>query len=127
MPATALGLHYYPSGLRRYMSRFGLAATQRAFLTGRPFDVSQLQALGLLEAVAAAADWEATVAALVRDVWALAPLAAQATKRSICEMESGDYSEERLRQREHMTRSSADFAAGRLAFLQRRAPVFQGR
>jgi enoyl-CoA hydratase/carnithine racemase len=43
MPATALGLHYYPSGLQRYVSRFGLAATKRAFLTARPFTDRQLE------------------------------------------------------------------------------------
>ena len=35
MPATALGLHYYPSGLRRYVSRFGEAAARRAGEHGR--------------------------------------------------------------------------------------------
>ena len=47
MPATALGLHYYPSGLQRYVSRFGVLAAKRAFLTARPFGMAQLQALGL--------------------------------------------------------------------------------
>ena len=45
MPATALGLHYYPSGLQRYVSRFGVLAARRAFLTARPFDMARLQAL----------------------------------------------------------------------------------
>ena len=35
MPAAALGLHYYPSGLQRYVSHFGIAAAKRAFLTAR--------------------------------------------------------------------------------------------
>jgi enoyl-CoA hydratase/carnithine racemase len=42
MPATALGLHFYPSGLLRYVERLGLAAAKRAFLTGRPFSADQL-------------------------------------------------------------------------------------
>jgi enoyl-CoA hydratase/carnithine racemase len=49
MPATALGLHYYPSGLQRYVSQLGLAAAKRAFLTARVFDHTQLQAMGLFE------------------------------------------------------------------------------
>jgi enoyl-CoA hydratase/carnithine racemase len=60
MPATALGLHYYPSGLQRYVSRFGLAATKRAFLTARPFTDRQLDALGLFEALVSADDWADT-------------------------------------------------------------------
>ncbi len=127
MPATALGLHYYPSGLQRYVSRFGVSATKRAFLTARPFGMAQLQALGLFEAVSDAAGWDATLAALVQDVLALAPLAVQETKRSINEVARGDYDEHRLRAREHMTSASADFAEGRAAFAERRTPVFTGR
>jgi enoyl-CoA hydratase/carnithine racemase len=127
MPATALGLHYYPSGLQRYVSRFGLLATQRAFLTARPFSTAQLQALGLFEAITDAAGWDATLDALVQDVLALAPLAVQETKRSLNEIAQGAYNTERLRAREHLTSASADFAEGRAAFAQRRKPVFTGR
>ena len=127
MPATALGLHYYPSGLQRYVSRFGVLAAKRAFLTARPFSMAQLQALGLFEAVSDAAGWDSTLGALVQDVLALAPLAVQETKRSINEIARGDYNEHRLREREHQTCASADFAEGRAAFAERRKPVFQGR
>ena len=127
MPATALGLHYYPSGLQRYVSRFGVLAAKRAFLTARPFSMAQLQALGLFEAVSDAAGWDSTLGALVQDVLALAPLAVQETKRSINEIAGGDYNEHRLREREHMSSASADFAEGRAAFAERRKPVFQGR
>ena len=127
MPATALGLHYYPSGLQRYVSRFGLLAAQRAFLTARPFNTAQLQALGLFEAVCESSDWTATVQALVQDVLALAPLAVQETKRSLHEIAAGDYNAARLRAREQASSASEDFAEGRTAFAQRRAPVFLGR
>jgi enoyl-CoA hydratase/carnithine racemase len=127
MPATALGLHYYPSGLQRYVSRLGVNGAKRAFLTARPFSAEQLQAMGLFEAVATAADWQATQDALVQDILALAPLAVQETKRSINEIAWGDYNEARLREREDMTGHSADFAEGRTAFAERRKPVFTGR
>lgn len=126
MPATALGLHFYPSGLRRYVSRFGVLATQRAFLTGRPFDTARLQALGLFEALCPPGDWDATVQALVQDVLALAPLAVQDTKRSIHEIACGDYDVQRLRERQRSSSASADFAEGRAAFAERRSPRFRG-
>lgn len=127
MPATALGLHYYPSGLQRYVSRFGVLAAKRAFLTARPFNTAQLQALGLFEAICDAQGWSATLHALVQDVLALAPLAVQETKRSLNEIARGDYDEHRLREREHLSSASADFAEGRAAFAERRKPVFTGR
>ncbi len=127
MPATALGLHYYPSGLRRYINRLGEAGARRAFLTARPFDAQRLQSLGLLEAVVAPEDWETQVQALVRDVLALAPLAVQATKRSLHEIATGDYQPERLRERQKASSQTEDFAEGRRAFAERRPPVFRGR
>jgi len=126
MPATALGLHYYPSGLQRYVSRFGLAATKRAFLTARPFSDQQLDALGLFEALVGPDDWTAVQQALVRDILALAPLAVEETKQSIREIEAGLGDVTRMREREQRTSQSADFAEGRAAFGQGRTPVFIG-
>src|SRR5260370_42637681 len=36
MPASRLGVHYYLSGMRRYVTRLGLGAAKRLFLTGVP-------------------------------------------------------------------------------------------
>lgn len=127
MPATALGLHYYPSGLQRYVSRIGLAGAKRAFLTARPFSAEQLNAMGLFEALVTPQEWTATLQALVQDILALAPLAVQETKKSLREIETGQADAARLREREHMTSRSADFAEGRAAFAERRKPVFVGR
>jgi enoyl-CoA hydratase/carnithine racemase len=127
MPAAALGLHYYPSGLQRYVSRFGVAGAKRAFLTARPFSAEQLNAMGLFEALVTDADWAATLQVLASDILALAPLAVQETKKSINEIAAGHMDTERLRAREHMTSDSVDFAEGRAAFAERRKPVFVGR
>jgi enoyl-CoA hydratase/carnithine racemase len=127
MPATALGLHYYPSGLQRYVSRFGLAGAKRAFLTARPFTAQQLDAMGLFEALVGPEDWAQTLQALVDDVLALAPVAVQETKKSLREIEAGQADETVLREREQTSSQSLDFAEGRAAFAQRRKPVFVGR
>jgi enoyl-CoA hydratase/carnithine racemase len=127
MPATALGLHFYPGGLARYIARMGLAFTERAFLTARPFSARQLWDTGCLEALVPAAQFESALASLVQDIAALAPLALQSTKQSIREMAAGQSDLERLRARERMTLASEDFAEGRRAFAERRAPRFRGR
>ncbi len=127
MPAAALGLHYYPSGLRRYVARLGLDMAKRAFLSAQPLPVEQLAALGLFERVAEADGFDAALQTLVQQVQALAPLAAQATKRSLNDIAAGRGDEADLRARERLTQSSRDFAEGRTALAQRRAPRFEGR
>lgn len=124
MPAAALGLHYYPSGLQRYVSHFGIAAAKRAFLTARVFDQSQLHALGIFESWHSPEEWDSSLQALVDDVLALAPLAVQDTKQSLNEIAHDGYDEHRLRQRETASTQSADFAEGLAAFAQKRQPVF---
>jgi enoyl-CoA hydratase/carnithine racemase len=127
MPAAAIGLHYYPGGLRRYVSRLGANLARRAFLTARPLAVEEIAASGLFDQVVPAADFGARVEALARQMAALAPLAAQASKCSLNELAQGPFDEARLRAREAQALASSDFAEGRAALAEKRAPVFTGR
>lgn len=128
MPANALGLHYYPSGLRRYVTRLGLNVAKRAFLTAQTLPIETLNEVsGLFEAVVHADGFGAALESLVGALAVLAPLSLQATKRSLNEIAAGEFDLRRLREREQLTTRSADFVEGRAAFVQRRKPVFSGR
>ena len=126
MPACALGLHYYPSGLRRYVSRFGLNASKRAFLLGQSLQFEDLNELGLFEALVEANQLDHEVTQLVDTLTQMAPFALQATKQSLNEVAAGLYCEPVLKERARQSVHSADFAEGRAAFAQRRPAVFTG-
>lgn len=128
MPAAALGLHYYPSGLRRYVARLGLDVAKRAFLTAKALPIEALAAVGAFETVAPDVDaFDRVLGALASTVAGLAPLAAQSTKRSLNEIAEGRYEFAALRQRERIAHASEDFAEGRAAVAQKRPPRFTGR
>lgn len=126
MPAAALGLHYYPSGLRRYVSALGLSMAKRAFLTGLPIPFEQLATLGAFESLLPVQEWESGVQTLSHTLAQLAPLAAQSTKQSLNDIARGQWDEPTLRARETQTLQSHDFAEGRAAFAERRTSKFTG-
>lgn len=127
MPATALGLHYYPGGLQRYVARMGLSGAKRAFLTARPFTAEMLERIGCLEQIAEASEFEGVVDTLIEEVSNLAPLAVQSTKRSLNEIARGKPDLEAMRARESLTAGSLDFDEGRRAFRERRSARFTGK
>jgi enoyl-CoA hydratase/carnithine racemase len=126
MPACALGLHYYPSGLRRYISRFGLNASKRAFLLGQSLSFDELAKLDLFEALVPAENFEKALTELTQTLLAMSPLALQTTKKSLNEIGAGLYCEPVLKERSRQSVHSADFAEGRAAFAERRPPRFTG-
>mgnify|MGYP002655138692 CR=1 FL=1 len=126
MPACALGLHYYPSGLRRYVNRLGLQASKRAFLLGQSMAFEDLEPLGFFEALVDQEAFEATLAQTVQTLSNMAPLALSMTKKSLNEIAAGLYNEPALKERSRQTVFSQDFTEGRRAFAERRAPHFKG-
>lgn len=127
MPAAALGLHYYPSGLRRAVARLGLPLSNRIFLTARPLGAEQLERAGVLEALVPPDSLPQVAGELMAELAALAPLAAQGMKASLREIALGIDVEPTLSMREALCAGSEDFVEGRNAFAQRRSPRFEGR
>jgi enoyl-CoA hydratase/carnithine racemase len=48
MPAARFGLHYYPGGLRRYVTAVGAAQAKRIFLTGQTLSDQEMLRIGFL-------------------------------------------------------------------------------
>jgi enoyl-CoA hydratase len=127
MPAAALGLHYYPSGLSRYLSRLGLAAAKHLFLLAEPVPAEALLRIGYLDRLVAADALDACVRRYVDTLAANAPRAVRGMKLSLDELARGRAEASTLRQREADCAASADLREGLAAFAARRPPRFSGR
>lgn len=127
MSAAKLGLHYYPSGLQRYVSRLGLPAAKRLFLLAQDTPADELLQIGYLDALVAPAALDAEVARFAAALAANAPLAVRGMKQSLNEIARGDYDLERVRGREAVCSMSEDLREGIAAFAAKRPPCFSGR
>jgi enoyl-CoA hydratase/carnithine racemase len=126
MPAARLGLHYYPGGLQRYVSRLGLGAAKRLFLLAQATSADELLAIGYLDRLAAPEALDAAVDDLVRALAAGAPLAVSGMKRSLDEIARGEPDLQAMREREERCAASADLREGLAAWRDKRSPRFGG-
>jgi enoyl-CoA hydratase len=126
MPAARLGLHYYPSGLARYVSRLGVDMAKRLFLTAEKISAKEMRACGFLthlvapDALAAAGD------ALAATLAAMAPLPLLGMKKHLNALARGALDAAALEADIARCANSADLKEGQTAWAERRAPRFTG-
>ncbi|MGE3541056.1 MAG: enoyl-CoA hydratase/isomerase family protein [Candidatus Tectimicrobiota bacterium] len=129
MPPARLGVLYSGEGLLRFVNLIGLANTAEIFFTACTFDATRAQAMGLLNQVVPAETLEQHTYAMAEQIAHNAPLSVQYTKRLLGLIQSfQDFSPhaETMTSLRDVCLQSDDFQEGRRAFLEKRAPVFQG-
>jgi enoyl-CoA hydratase/carnithine racemase len=126
VPAAALGLHYYPSGLARFVSRLGVSTAKRLLLAAEALDATTLLRVGYVQELLPQSAFEDRVEALARQIGCLAPLAQETMKRTLNELARGDFDRERILKRVLAAETSEDFAEGRRAYAERRTPSWKG-
>lgn len=63
VPAARFGLHYYPGGLRRFVTRLGPIVTKRIFLTCMPLNDEEMLRCGFLQELVERKSLDSTVEA----------------------------------------------------------------
>ncbi len=125
IPAARLGVGYPPDAMRDVIAVLGAARAKELIFTARRIAAAEAAAIGLARVVPTA-DLDVEADALARLISANAPLTIRAAKAAIDAASGGDGGWDQARSLADACFDSEDFAEGRTAFLQKRAPTFSG-
>jgi enoyl-CoA hydratase len=125
MPAARLGIHYYYSGMRRYVTRLGLGAAKRLFLYGDRIGTDEMLRLGVLDEIVENATLDARLEVLSGILAANAPAAVQGMKLALNGIADGTANAEAVDQSWRRSLSSADLRESLSARSEKRQPRFE--
>jgi enoyl-CoA hydratase/carnithine racemase len=124
MPAARLGLHYYNSGIRRYVTRLGVDNAKKLFLTAQKISAAEMLRIGYLTAMAPAEALDTEVDKLASVLAGNAPIAMAGMKRAINEFARGQLDEAAADQRARDSMRGEEIKEGIRAFAEKRPPKF---
>jgi len=127
MPAARLGLHFYERGLKRYVSRLGLNAAKKMFLTAEKIDADEMLSIGYLTHLVSADAQEDAVNNLTERLGQMAPLALLGMKKHLNRIARGALDVDELKSDIAIAANSDDIKEGALAWAEKRKPAFKGR
>jgi enoyl-CoA hydratase/carnithine racemase len=124
MPAARLGLHYYRSGINRYVLRLGFDNAKRLFLTAEKIDAREMLRIGYLTAMVRPDALDEEVARLATLLAGNAPAAMRGMKQTINEFARGTLDEAAADRRHHDSMHGEEIKEGIKAFTEKRPPKF---
>ena len=124
MPAARLGLHYYKSGIARYVSRLGADNAKKLFLTAQKISAPEMLRIGYLTAMVPADKLDEEVERLARMLAGNAPIAMAGMKRTINEIARGKLDAAAADRRARDSMRGAEIKEGVRAFAEKRPPKF---
>ncbi len=108
MPAARFGLHYYPGGLRRYVSALGAAQAKRIFLTGQTLRAEEMLHIGFLTELVSPGRLERTLADTLAAIAQCEPSVVQSMKRQLNAIAGGDPAQAQAREAYETSLASAE-------------------
>ncbi|HWB69437.1 MAG TPA: enoyl-CoA hydratase-related protein [Solirubrobacterales bacterium] len=131
MPPAKLGLVYGHTGLRKFLDAVGLARTKELFLTGRNFEATRAERIGLVHEVVSDKRLEEEAVELAAEVAANAPISMRGNKHAIDLLNHSpaltEQQEAGLVALRESCFTSEDFREGIRAFAEKRRPNWRGR
>ena len=126
MPAARLGLHFYRRGMERYVSRLGLDAAKRLFLTAERIKGTEMKAIGFLTDLVASDLLGDAGDKLSATLAGMAPLAMLGMKKHLNAIARGSLNEQAFLADFQGAARSNDLKEGQAAWAERRRPLFEG-
>ncbi len=128
VPAAKLGLGYGLGRAQPLVELIGPAFAKEMFFTGRQFDATEAERMGLVNRVVADDQLEATVEELARTIANNAPLTVRCSKLVVGEVlkDAQDRDVEATERAVAACFASNDYREGQAAFMEKRKPQFTG-
>lgn len=127
VPAAKIGLHFYQSGLERYVSRLGLNNAKKVLLACAKIEAEELKQIGFLDEVyETIEETENSARELAKNIASFAPIAILGMKKHLNAIAIGKADFEEIAKDEKRADNSKDLLEGLAAMREKRAPVFKG-
>ena len=128
MPAARLGLHFYQSGLERYVTRLGVDTTKRLFLTSEKLDAKQMLDIGFLTSLYLdQKSLDEGLTKLTNSLVDKAPIALLGMKQTINAIARNVADPKAIDALVQQSVQSSDIREGALAWQEKRVPKFAGK
>jgi enoyl-CoA hydratase/carnithine racemase len=127
MPAAKLGLHFYPGGMVRYITRLGLNQAKRLFLTAEKIDAAEMKEIGFLTELVEPEKLNARVDQLTQQLAGMAPLALLGIKKHLNLIARGQIDQSAIEQAVLHSEQSDDIKEGAAAWKEKRQAIFHSR
>jgi 1,4-dihydroxy-2-naphthoyl-CoA synthase len=126
MPATKLGLHFYPGGMVRYITRLGLNNAKKLFLTSQKIESQEMLDIGFLTEMIENEQLQVRLDQLSDQLAGMAPLALLGIKKHMNLIARGIVDDAAIRAAVALSEKSHDMKEGALAWKEKRPARFTG-